>query len=312
MFALRSGRDNSTDAARPAASAFAVFTDGFVLPRLLRRPARLLARLADGDITPPRFAASIGTAVFLSASALYGAYLGGHMPTIVQAITARSGFAVDEVKITGHTETSEIDILDRLGLDGWTSLVGFDADAARTRIAELPWVEGASVRKVYPDMLEVHVEERKPFAIWQHGRELSIVGETGNTIAPYSGGRHSVLPLIIGVGAPQHAAVFINKIKSYPELSARVKGYIRVAERRWDLRLENGLTVKLPEAGEDQAIASLLTMDREKGLLSRDILAVDMRLSDRLVIQLTPDTVERREAAFSDQVKASKKAEKKI
>ena len=38
-----------------------------------------------------------------------------------------------------------------------------------------------------------------------------------------------------------------------------MKGYIRVAERRWDLRLENGITVKLPENGEDAAIAEVLS-----------------------------------------------------
>ena len=67
-----------------------------------------------------------------------------------------------------------------------------------------------------------------------------------------------MLPLVDRPGAPEAAAGFIAKIKDHPELAARVKGYIRVAERRWDLRLENGITVKLPEAGEDQAIDELV------------------------------------------------------
>ena len=83
-------------------------------------------------------------------------------------------------------------------------------------------------------------------------------------------------------------AGFIDKIRQFPELASRVKGYIRVAERRWDLRLENGITIKLPESGEDEAIAEVLKMDREDGLLSRDIASVDLRLDDRLVVRLTP------------------------
>jgi cell division protein FtsQ len=313
VFALKSGQAQRTDAATPGVMGAWLSAPHFVLPRWLRRPARVAARLGSGDFTPPPFCATIMTAVLLGASGLYGAYLGGHMPAFVQGVTARTGFAVDEVRVAGHYETSEIDVLERLELDGWTSLIGFNADEARARIAQLPWVEVASVRKVYPDALEVRIEERKPFALWQHGSQLAVVGEAGNVIAPYSGGRHAMLPLVIGYGANGHASDFIGKIRQFPELAARVKGYIRVSERRWDLRLENGITVKLPEAGEDEAIADLLQMDRESGLLSRDIASVDMRLPDRLVVQLTPEATVRRNAALSDRFKGLKiKPEKRI
>ena len=86
-----------------------------------------------------------------------------------------------------------------------------------------------------------------------------------------------------------------------------MKGFIRVAERRWDLRLENGITIRLPEIGEDAAIAEVLRLDREDGLLSRDIAAVDLRLEDRLVIRLTPEALERRVTLLAEQAKAAKK-----
>ena len=179
------------------------------------------------------------------------------IPIAIQAVTSHLGFAIEEVKVSGHHETSEIDILERLGLDGWTSTIGFDAEAARERIAGLPWVQVAAVRKIYPDTLEVRIEERKPFAIWQHGSELSLIERSGEVITAYRGGRQAMLPLVIGDGAPEAAEAFIAKIKNHPELASRVKGYMRVAERRWDVRLENGVTVKFPEAGEDQAIDEL-------------------------------------------------------
>jgi cell division protein FtsQ len=313
VFALKSGKVREASAAKPAGSNALSLADRFVLPRLLRRPVRIFARLGCGDYCPPRFSASILTVGFLSASALYGAYVGGHMPAVVQSITARTGFAVDQVRVLGHRETSEIDVLERLELDGWTSLIGFNADLARDRIAQLPWVEAASVRKVYPDTLEVRIEEREPFAIWQHGSDLTLIEKSGRQIAPFASGRHASLPLVIGDGAADKAAGFIEKVRRYPEISGRVKGYIRVADRRWDLRLENGITIKLPELGEDEAIASVVRMDHDDGLLSRDIAGVDLRLSDRLVIQLTPEAAERREAALAEQSKPGKrKPERKI
>jgi len=307
VFALRSGRNRRI----AGLLGFSYSDEGLVLPRLLRRPARVLSRLTSGEIVPPRYSATIMSAAFLGVTGLYGSYLGGHIPTILQTITSRTGFAVDQVRVTGHRETSEIDILDKLELDGWTSLIGFNAEAARERVASLPWVEIASVRKVYPDTLEVHIEERKPFAIWQQGRELSIVDAKGRVIAPFNGGRHAGLPLVVGVGAAQAADAFVKKVKGYPELAGRVKGYIRVADRRWDLWLDNGVTVKLPEQGEDRAISALLEMDREEGLLARDIKSVDMRFSDRVVVQLTPDAAERRAEMLAEMAKA-RKAGKRI
>lgn len=312
MFALKSGQRRRAGASKGAWFGLSFSADGFVLPRLLRRPARLLARAGGGELTPPRFAMAIATGTLLGAFSLYGAYLGGHFPAMVQSITARTGFAVDQVRVSGHKETSEIDILGQLELDGWTSLIGFDAEKARERIAQLPWVQSAAVRKVYPDEIEVRIEERQPFAIWQHGRELAIVEESGNVIAPFSSERHAMLPLVIGLGASEKAAEFIGKVKSYPELASRVKGYIRIGERRWDLRLENGVTIKLPENGEVQAIEDILAMDKESGVLSRDIAAVDMRLNDRLVIQLTPEAALRRDAALKEKPKSGKKPERRI
>lgn len=306
MSALRSGTGDRSGAARSALAGLATAVGDLVLPRFLRKPVRFVGRLCDGEYQPPRYFGRGAVALFLSSSVLYGAFLGGQIPAAAQSVTARLGFAVDQVRVTGNAETSEIDILDRLGLDGWTSLIGFDADAARERIAALPWVKVAAVRKVYPDEIEVRIEEREAFAILQQGSSLSLIERDGDVIAPFDGRRHAALPLMVGIGA-QKGADFVAKIGRYPELASRVKGYIRVADRRWDLRLENGITIRLPEGDEDTALAEVLLLDRQQGLLSRDIAGVDLRLDDRVVVQLTPEAQERRAKLIAEQDKAAKR-----
>lgn len=296
--------------ARAARGTSAAFRSELVLPRWLRRPVRLFKRFSDGDIAVPRFAATSMTAVFLALVGVYGAYVGGHMPAYAQAVTARTGFAVDEVKVLGHRQTSEIDILDSLGLDGWTSLIGFNAEAARERVAALPWIEVASVRKVYPNAIEVQVTEREPFALWQHDSELSVIEKDGRVIAPFTGGSLAHLPQVIGTGANTDAADFLARVAAYPDLAGRVRAYVRVSDRRWDLKLSNGVTVLLPETGEDAALAELAAYDRSGTLLSRDVSAIDMRNSDRLVLRLTHTGMERRVADLEAVAKARKKAGK--
>lgn len=281
--------------------------DRFVLPRWLRRPVRVLARLGEGDLKAPPYSATMLSAAFLVSMAGYGGYLGGHLDEFVQGVTARTGFAVDQIKVAGNRETSEIDILDRLELSGWTSLIGFDVEAARERVASLPWVEVATVRKVYPHTLEVRMEERQPFALWQQGSVLSVIERDGRIIAPYRGGNQAMLPLLVGVGAPLHAPDFLARVARYPELAGRVKAYVRIGERRWDVKLVNGITIKLPEDGEDAALAQLIRLDREKALLSRDVAAVDLRIPERLALELTPEAVTARAAELKEMARAARR-----
>lgn len=292
-------------------AAFRPTGEGLVLPRWLRRPVRIFSRLGSGDFQPPRYAAGCLNAVLLAAAGLYGAYAGGHMPAVVQAITARSGFAVDQIKVVGNRETSEIDVLERLELDGWTSLIGMNANAARDRIATLPWVNQVSVRKTYPDAIEVKLSEREPFAIWQQNNDLTVIEASGKVITPFRGGSLSRLPMVVGQGAELAGADFVKKVEAHPELARRAKVYMRIAARRWDIRFDNGVVVKLPEFNAETALADLDNMNRD-GLLDRDISIVDMRLADRVVVRLTPEAAERREADLKDKSKTGRKPEKRI
>ena len=301
MFSLTAGQNDGAGGAGPRGGR-ALGVGGLVLPRALRKPARFLSRLVCGDVEAPPFAMLALSAAMIGSFSLYGVVAGGHLPSVVQAVTARTGFAIDEIRVSGNVETSEIDIFDRVGLDGWTSLIGFDAHEARERIESLPWVESVTVRKVYPSTLEVKVAERAPFAIWQQGSLLSLIEADGAVIAPLSGARHAGLPLVVGRGADKAAAGFLARVAAYPALAKRVKGYVRVSDRRWSLRLDNGMTIKLPETGEDAALAELVELEAREGLFSRDVLTVDMRLSDRLVIRLAPDAAAAREAALKERL----------
>ncbi|WP_157015825.1 cell division protein FtsQ/DivIB [Mesorhizobium xinjiangense] len=304
MFALKSRQDGRQEAMSGRFLVSAAVGNRIVLPRWLRRPVRALSRIDLDGLPVPPFAATALTAVLFGATAAYGVVLGGHSNAVIQTVTAQGGFAVDDVHISGLRELSEIDVLGAVGLNGWTSLVGFDAAAARDRVAALPWVQSASVRKIYPDQLEVVVEEKDAFAIWQHGSELSLIERSGKVIAPFRGG-HAALPLVVGRGAPEEARDIVAMVAGRPVLADRVKGYVRVADRRWDLRLANGVTLRLPEKDVGAAIDDLLAVDARQGLLSRDIAAVDLRIEDRFVVQLTPDAVEKREAALKQRLKGA-------
>ncbi|MGR9171674.1 cell division protein FtsQ/DivIB [Rhizobium sp. KDH_Rht_773_N] len=310
MFALtvkRIGRPS-----RHAELPYAEAEDRRVLPRPLRRVVRFLVSLGTGRIHIPAHTGTVSALGFLAATGLYGMSLGGHTEVVAQATTSAVGFAIEDVKVSGNSQTSEIEILQLLGLDGTTSLVALDVDAARQKIARLPWVENVEVRKVYPKTIEVKLSERSAYAIWQHGQELSLIEKNGSVIAPLRDNKFSTLPLVVGRDAETAAASLEDIFAKWPDVKSRVKAYVWVSGRRWDLHMDNGVVVKLPEDDVDQALAALSKFDREQQLLERDIAAVDLRLPDRTTIQLTPEAAARRQAAVAARTKDLKKAGQNI
>ncbi|MCA1491660.1 cell division protein FtsQ [Sinorhizobium alkalisoli] len=281
-----------------------------VLPRPLRKSARLLVGLGTGRVRFPAHTGTFSTAVFLLATGLYGMSLGGHTQNFAQASTTAAGFAIEDVRVSGNEQTSEIDILQQLGLDGATSLVALDIAEARRLIGELPWVESVTVRKVYPGTIEVDLTERKAFGIWQHGSDLSLIERSGSVIASLRDNKFATLPLFVGRDAETAAADFYDEFSRWPEFRSRVKAFVRVAGRRWDLVLRNGIVVKLPERDVARAMKVLAEMEEGHRLLERDIAAVDLRLDDRTTVQLTPDAVARREVALKAREKMLKELEK--
>ena len=94
---------------------------------------------------------------------------------------------------------------------------------------------------------------------------------------------------MVGEGAAEKAHQIRASLDRTPIISARVHACVLVGERRWDLNLDNGVVVHLPESDIDQALTKLADFEQREKILERNILAIDMRLSDRMVVRLTPD-----------------------
>lgn len=307
MFAINGKKSGQKKREQFASS---VADERMVLPRPLRRGFRFGVSLATGRVHIPAHTGSLATLAFFSVIGLYGMSLGGHTNVVAQATTSAAGFAIEDVKVSGNVQTSEIDVFQLLGLDGATSLIALDVNAARKKLTELPWVEDVDVRKIYPKTIEVRLKERQAFGIWQHGTELSLIEKSGSVIAPLRDNKYAGLPLFVGRDAETGAAGFVDELADWPEIRNRVRAYVRIAGRRWDLHLDNGIVVKLPEENVPKALQLLSRMDREEKVLSRDVAAVDLRLPDRTTVQLTEGAAERRQKAVEARSKILTAAEK--
>ncbi|MBV1887308.1 MAG: FtsQ-type POTRA domain-containing protein [Parvibaculaceae bacterium] len=271
-----------------------------------RPPSRLSVyaeRFRSGDML--RWPILAVTGVLVAAALVYGAFLGGHVAAAGAATTqqvhqliAAVGFRVDEVTVRGRGQTTTNDVLHALQVVHGDSIFAFDTDEARIRLERLDWVTSAQVTRLLPNTVHIELVEQRPFAIWQLKKRLvAVVDRNGRQITDKNIEQYGYLPLIMGHGAPRRSADFIKMVQKFPALAPRVRAYRRVADRRWDLRLENGVTVLLPEINIEAALVELVEADEQYRLLSRDVTAIDLRLPDRLTVRLAPDAAARREAS---------------
>jgi cell division protein FtsQ len=272
-----------------------------------RRMGRWSLRIAA---VPPPGVGIAGSALLLVATLGYGAIAGGHVGDIVDWLkVARdeaanaAGFRIAEISLTGPKEVSREEILTTAGVGGRASLLFLDADAARKRLMANPWIADAAVLKLYPDRLQITITERQAFALWQEEGRVSVIAADGTVLEPFVEDRYRDLPLVVGRGAQRQAKDFLALVARYPDLRSTLRASIFVAQRRWNLRLANGVDVRLPESDVTAALDRLVALDRDKKLLSRDIVAVDLRLPDRVSVQLTDAAAQARDEALKEKKK---------
>ncbi|WP_231711343.1 cell division protein FtsQ/DivIB [Xanthobacter dioxanivorans] len=273
---------------------------------------RLTVRLAASRLG--RRSASLLTLAVVGGFAVYGVVLGGHVEVakgivldVADAAGNIAGFKVKEVNISGHDHMTPPELLEAAGIKASTSILFVNADETRARLEQLPWIQSAAVRKFYPDRIDIAVTERQAFALWQINGEIKVIARDGTPIAPYSDDpRYVQLPIVVGEGAQKQVGPIVDALARLPALRDNVRAAIRVAERRWTLKMRNGIDVRLPETGMEEALATLMDLDRDKKLLTRDITIVDLRLPDRVVVRLSDAAADARAQMLKARAKAKK------
>jgi cell division protein FtsQ len=275
------------------------------------RPHRLIALL---ERYLPHRAGVAATVLMLLGSGALGVVKGGHVEELSAALSDKrnaiansAGFRITSVAINGRKQLSQDEVLAIGGVSGRSSLLFLDAAIVRDKLKANPWIGEATVLKLYPGQLKIDLVERSPFALWQQAGRLSVIADDGAVLEPYVSRRFLSLPLVVGKGAETRARDFLALLARYPQVHAATKAAIFVGERRWNLRLKDGLDIRLPENDVGRALAALSKLDKEERLFSRDIVAVDMRLPDRLTVQLSEDAAKARDDLFKDK-KPKKKA----
>ena len=270
---------------------------GIAAPRAPRRRQRrrgLVARLVSFVLAP-------GIGVVLAAGLIGGAGLMGALRggQYAQFVARVFGFGIGAITINGAKELQASEVLAAAGITPRASVLFLDVAAMRTGLVGLPLIKEASVRKLYPNQIVVDLIEREPFAVWQKDGVLKVVAADGTAIDEFRDERFMSLPFVVGEGANAHLPDYLALLDAAGDLKSRIRAGIFVGERRWDLKLDSGVLLRLPEIGAADVLRDFARLARDNRVLDKDLIAIDLRIPGRLVARVSEEAAATRAEALS-------------
>ncbi|MGB0719495.1 MAG: cell division protein FtsQ/DivIB [Bdellovibrionales bacterium] len=218
---------------------------------------------------------------------------------------ASAGFRINDVTIEGRHFSDARVIKASIGIEKGAPLFAFDPFAVKAGLEALPWIETAQVQRSWPDRVLIRLKERTPMALWKDGDHLELLDDNGAVIKAANLAPFKTLIIVTGDNAPQNSAAFLKTLTSNPDLFKRVDTAFYIENRRWDIRLNNGLQIKLPENDLGIALEVLGKEQADNQILDRDYRSIDLRNPGAMTIRMPPGAANHYKANFQSSMSES-------
>lgn len=201
-------------------------------------------------------------------------------------MTRRLGFEVQQVRVEGLQTLPAPMVAKAAGIMPGEPIFKISVQEAQARIEALPEIRSARVERALPDMVRLIVQEREPYALWQHDGKQLWMDRDGTLLHNQTQAAHEGDMVLVGEDVPHHAGAFLAMIDQTPDLRDKVSAAQRIGGRRWNVRLTNGMVIKLPQQGQETAWQKLAELVTQQQLLERAVTVIDLRLEDRAIVTL--------------------------
>lgn len=265
-------------------------------------PSRLSYRMQRWLLTP-------GVRLFLRAGIPFALIFGGitgymsdearrdafnlALVDLRNSIEERPEFMVNLMAVDGAGTSVASDIREIVPIDFPVSSFDLNLETIRQTIVGLDPVKEASVRIRPGGILQIDVIERVPALVWRTREAIELLDETGAHVAFVEArADYPDLPLIAGEGADKYVTEAAQLFAAAKPLGARMRGLVRVGERRWDVVLDRNQRILLPVSDPIQALERVIELSEVDDMLERDVTVIDMRLARRPTLRMSQEAVQ--------------------
>jgi|GEM_PF-640682 len=196
------------------------------------------------------------------------------------------GFVVEYININGIKNANTKQIYTDLPIQQGDAILASSLDEIKQHLKANNWFESVTVKRTLPNTITINVVERIPVAIWQKNHKLHLIDDAGFVIKQLPNNTTLNYPHVIGEDANANAVELLSLLSTQPDLYNKVDVSTRFGNRRWDVKFNNGVEVKLPEKEPYKAWEKLAQLQQDEQILNRNIAVIDMRIADKLFLKL--------------------------
>jgi cell division protein FtsQ len=193
-------------------------------------------------------------------------------------------FCIKKIEFDGHERVPEVLLLKVSGLKYKNNIFASSISKVKERLENIAWIRSVIVQRKLPDTIYIRVAERTPIAILQSKHKLYLIDTEGKILEHDGIGNFGDLPIVIGDGAEKEADRLFSCLNKFPKIRKQLVFARRIGKRRWNIKINRGITVKLPEKGITYALGILEEISDGNGFFNEDISAIDLRMLDRVIV----------------------------
>ena len=210
-----------------------------------------------------------------------------------RSVAERPEFMVKLMAVDGASPELDADIREVLPVDFPISSFDLDLEEMKSVVEDLDAVSMVDLRVRPGGILQLQVTERIPAVVWRNGSMLELLDLDGRRVASLrQRSERSDLPLVVGEGADAAIPEAIELAMAATPLETRLRGLVRVGDRRWDVVLTRDQRIMLPQDQPVMALEQVIALDQAQDLLARDVSAIDMRNAHRPTLRMGEPAVE--------------------
>ena len=198
-----------------------------------------------------------------------------------------NSFQIKNVIIDG-SEKSNISEIENNVTEFKGNLIGLNFNSIKEIVESTEWVKRASIKKVLPSTLKINVTENDPYAIYFQEGKSFLIDLDGSIITEINLNNYEDdLLFVRGENSQELLEQLIRDISiAFPNLTQTLEEVEFIEKRRWNLKLNNKLLVKLPDENIQQSLKNLKQLFEEQEVMESNIIEIDLRIQGRAALKV--------------------------
>ena len=198
------------------------------------------------------------------------------------------GFELNYIQVSGNKTVSKDDIIKKIVFKNCDNLFCVNLKQSKNEIEKNNWVKSAKLQYNLPSKLFIVIEEEKPTFLLKENKSITLLNLEGKKIQDIKiiSKDYKNLLILSGDGVENKIFNLLNIFSVSTILSENIKEATLVSSRRWSLKHSSNIIIELPENNPSKAFYKIVELENKYGFLNESLKKIDLRISDRMIIQL--------------------------